>query len=127
MNKIDLTKGKWCDSYWDPSKGLAGRSAIWLAARTNVDVDINNRLIWLVSDGDVIQCSVETMTNFSRDIIYNRTHIIQKLDGPGWSVIAVAYNISPGSNEPRKLTIDVLIEDEILALEFKLIAPWQDN
>jgi hypothetical protein len=127
MNKIDLTKGKWYDSYWDPSKGFAGKSTIWLAARTNVDVDIKNRLIWLVSDGDVIQCSVETMTNFSRDIIYNRTHIIQKLDGPGWSVIAVAYNISPGSNEPRKLTIDVLIEDEILALEFKLIAPWQDN
>jgi hypothetical protein len=120
MNKIDLTKDKWNDGYWSHN-GIATRSVYWLCERTNFKIEITDRRVWIVAADQATEYTMKTIFDHHNEISKNKAGILQKIDGPGWSVITYT------SYDNHKLSVDVLIEDNLLAIEFKLTAPWVNN
>jgi hypothetical protein len=124
MHKIDLAKGKWHDYYWE--KGPAWQALSWLNIRTKAKASPDKQT-WYLIDNNLTNCDIYNFLQQAREMNAKSTGILQKVDGPGWSIITYACVEHAHGQHIRGthcLTIDVLIDDDTLAVEFKLMAPW---
>jgi hypothetical protein len=111
MHKIDLSHVRTFGSIWGRG-GVASNSWGWLCERTNhpqwKEYSLRYRVIIL--DGYPTDIS-------SHDPQIMNCGMVQMYDGPGFTVVTY--------HEIRSVNIiNVLIEDDMLAMEFQLAAPW---
>jgi hypothetical protein len=126
MNKIDLSYIQYRGSIWGRNSP-ACRSWGWLCEKTNHGPwreDSRDR--FMLIDGQFVELNVPDTVksaNMSKADYYG---MIQIMDGVGWYMVTyhtTKTNWAGNTYTPEQL-VHIFIEDDLLAIEFKLSQPW---
>jgi hypothetical protein len=130
LNKIDLSNidyrngGIWG---FDSPANLSWR---WLCERTDHPIlrEASRRCHILIDDQPV-DVGVTMLQAHSAATAMQATQsgLVQIFDGSGWYIVTYHTMRSsiPDNNYQAEQFIHILIEDDLLAIEFKLSAPWE--
>jgi hypothetical protein len=126
MNKIDLSYIQYRGGIWGRNSP-ASRSWGWLCEKTNHGPwHEDSRERFMLIDGQFVEPNVTDTVksaNMSKADYYG---MIQILDGAGWYMMT--YHTTKtnwvGNTYISEQLVHIFIEDDLLAIEFKLSQPW---
>jgi hypothetical protein len=129
MNKIDLSHIYYRGGgIWAPN-APASLSWGWLCERTghNILRAASRRWYQMIDDEPTELFDVLSVHKYATEIKATQSGIVQIFDGSGWYIVTyhTMRTAIPANKYQTEQFIHILIEDDSLAIEFKLSAPWE--
>jgi len=127
MNKIDLSHIQYhLGGIWGRNSP-ASLSWGWLCEKTNHGPErADSRERFMLIDGHFVEPHITDTVKSANMSMAAYYGMIQILDGAGWYMMT--YHTTKtnwvGNTYTPEQVIQIFIEDDLLAIEFKLCAPW---
>jgi hypothetical protein len=104
--------------------GVGRKMLAWLNERTDSDIMVRDEQRWLFHEGKYWCSAASREVTLTKGENYD---IYRRFVGVGWIYeMAYQYHWNADAAKSYNSWIRVYFDDELLAIEFKLVAPWEN-